>query len=144
MGRKILVYCDAHSSDGKEVEAQIVDIAVRIADPNEPSSVRVVTGSLEICSDHQTPITDIASMLEEHGRKLNEEAQQHLVNAVRLSLAKTAESDQFLCMDCSPPKLLKKGSLYSHSDKIHGKKRLSDTNYKPYFPNEHADMAAVQ
>ncbi|MFD8340283.1 hypothetical protein ACFV42_48060 [Streptomyces solisilvae] len=141
MGRRILVFCDAHST--KDVEAQVADIAIRIADPNDPSGARLIAGSLEICTDHQEPIERIASMIENQGANLNEEAQQLLVNTIRRTAKTDEDSDYVLCMDCTPPKRLKRTSLYGHSDKMHDKKP-SETTYTPYFPEKQGDLPSTQ
>jgi hypothetical protein len=134
MGRQILVYCDAHNAeDGKKIEAQIVDVAIRISDPNDPGSVRSLVGSLEICLDHQTPLSHVASMLENYGVRLKDDAEQLLVNTVRMGAKRAGESEYVLCYDCTPPKKLKRNSLYSHSEKIHGEK-MQETDYRPFVP----------
>lgn len=146
MARKIIVLCDADHSEGTEAPGHIVDIVIRVTDPDNPSAARRITGSLEICPEHQAPVAALGRLLEQHGAPLTKEARTLLCSAVNgpgASADKTpGSSDRIVCMECSPPKVLKTTSLWAHADRIHDKKS-GEIPRVPFDPAEHGSLAGA-
>lgn len=101
MARELVVYCDPHNNSGEKIPAEIALITIRVNDPNEVGSARVITGALDLCDEHQDAIKELESLLTTYGLKLDEKARALLRGAVNAS-GSVPETGYRLCRSCKP------------------------------------------
>lgn len=124
MARTIVIHCDQCLKDGAgRVPGTVIDIAIRTTDPEAPPADlrKPILGTLEVCGEHASPVTDLAALLAYSGTALNDEAARLLAESLTQRPAgESATGDYVMCHTCVPPKKLRRGSLYGHTKGIHG------------------------
>lgn len=119
MGRRIIIDCDVCTEQGNPQQpGTIMDLAIRVTDPSDPqqrATQPLVAATLELCNEHSAPAYALGELATKHGIPLTDEAARLLIRKPPVTTA----AGPVVCHTCTPPKPLRKGSLYGHARGIH-------------------------
>ncbi|MFJ3856167.1 hypothetical protein ACIPRL_08070 [Streptomyces sp. NPDC090085] len=81
--REYTVRCDSCREAGDSpANALVLDIAIRVTDPENPDEPRLITGTLDECAEHTDPVDQVAALITKHGVPLDPDARLALALAI--------------------------------------------------------------